>query len=99
MDELKYFFLKTLSENKDKKLDDSGFFELVKNRFAWKEYLNVLSEFERKGFFNSKLSSGISEYGNNILIEWELFFTQKKKDEIAERKKLHNVRFIFIVCL
>ena len=90
MDELKYFFLKTLSENKDKKFDDSGFFELVKNRLAWKEYLNILSEFERKGFFNSKLSNGISKYGNNILSEWELFLTQKKKDEKAERFKLHN---------
>lgn len=90
MNELKYFFLKTLSENKNKKHDDSGFFELVKNRLAWKEYLTILSELERKGFFNPKISNGLSEYGNNILKEWELFFTQKKKDEIAERIKLHN---------
>ncbi|WP_298767712.1 hypothetical protein [uncultured Polaribacter sp.] len=90
MTELKYFLLKTKFENQGDKKDDTDFFELVKNKLNWKEYLSILSELENKDFFKYNEKHHLSEYGLSILQEWESFFTQKEKDEKAERFKLHN---------
>jgi hypothetical protein len=90
MNELKYFLLKTKFENQKNKKDDTDFFELVKNKLNWKEYLTILSELDNKDFFENGERHILSEYGLSTLQQWENFFTQKEKDEKAERFKLHN---------
>lgn len=90
MNELKYFLLKTKFENQKNKKDDTDFFKLVKNRLNWEEYLKILSELDSKDFFENGERHILSEYGLSTLQQWEKIFTQKEKDEKAERFKLHN---------
>lgn len=90
MDELKYFLLKTKFENQHTKKDDDAFFQLVKHKLNWKEYLTILSELDNKDFFKSGERYVLSEYGENTLQKWKDFFIQKEKDENAVRFKLHN---------
>jgi hypothetical protein len=90
MNKLKYFLLKTKFENQHNKKDDTEFFELVKHRLNWKEYLAIISELDSQDFFKSREKYLLSEYGLNTFLEWEELYIQNEKDEIAERKKLHN---------
>jgi hypothetical protein len=91
MTELKYFFLKTKLENPDKELDAHSFFELIKHKISWKEYLSFITEFTNNNSLNTEGKySELTELGKLRLLEFESNFIQTKKDENAERKKLHN---------
>lgn len=90
MTELKYFFLKTKLENQYKKLDTHSFFELIKHKIGWKEYCDLLGEFIDNTYLEGGENELLTELGKNKLNEFEVKFIQSKKDEKAERKKLHN---------
>jgi hypothetical protein len=90
MEEQKHFFLKTKLENQESNKDDTEFFELIKYRFNWKEYVSLCSELESKGFFLDRERIFLSEYGKSILNELELKLLQKEKDNKYERGKLKN---------
>jgi hypothetical protein len=90
MEEQKHFFLKTKFESQESNKDDTEFFELVKNRFNWEEYMTLLSELENKGFFSKENRCVLSEYGKNILNDLELKIFQKEKDNEYKRVKLKN---------
>jgi hypothetical protein len=86
MTELKYFFLKTKLENQDNKLDVHQFFELIKHKMGWKEYMEILTEFSK----NSMLEGGeyelLTELGKNRLLDFENKINESKKELETNRK-------------
>ena len=90
MTELKYFFLKTKLENEHNKMNVDEFFKLIEQKIGWKEYMDLLSEFSNNSFLTGGEWEQLTELGKNRLKEFENQLIQLKKDEEAERKKLHN---------
>jgi hypothetical protein len=90
MTESKYFFLKTKLENQHEKLDAYSFFELIKHKIGWKEYIQLKTEFVYNTYLEGDDDELITELGKNKLNEFKVKFIQSENDEAAERTKLHN---------
>jgi len=90
MTELKYFFLKTKLENQDNKLGVHKFFELIKHKIGWEEYMELLSEFS----INSMLEGGeyelLTKLGKNRLLEFESKLNESKS-ELKNNRKLRDI--------